>query len=81
LTAETTATACDVPWLLVLSPPGTPLETLADYSNLDAAAGYARHSFSLTRYSDQTVTLKFTAATDASLQTSFVIDDTALAVS
>ncbi len=81
-TAETTTvTACDVLWLQVLSPSGTPLQTLAAYSNLDAAAGYGWHSFSLANYIGQTVTLRFTSVEDSSLPTSFVIDDTALDVS
>jgi hypothetical protein len=81
-TTETTATtACDVLWVQVLSPSGAPLQTLATYSNLDAAAGYGQHSFSLTQYIGQTVTLRFTSVEDSSRPTSFVIDDTALAVS
>jgi hypothetical protein len=81
-TAETTTvTACDVLWVQVLGPSGTPLETLAAYSNLDAAAGYGWHSFSLAQYIGQTVTLRFTSVEDSSLPTSFVIDDTALDVS
>jgi len=40
-----------------------------------------QHSFSLASYIGQTVTLKFTGAEDSSLQTSFVVDDTALNVS
>ncbi|MCW2639641.1 MAG: hypothetical protein JWP76_1947 [Dactylosporangium sp.] len=55
--------------------------TLATYSNLNAASGYAQKSFSLAGYAGQTVTLKFTGTEDASLQTSFVIDDTAVNVS
>ncbi len=65
----------------VLSPSGTPLQTLAGYSNLDAADGYVQHSVSLARYIGQTITLRFTSMEDASLQTSFVIDDTALTAS
>ena len=55
--------------------------TLATYSNLNAAAGYTLRSFNLSSYVGQTVTLKFTGTEDSSLQTSFVIDDTALNVS
>jgi hypothetical protein len=81
-TAETTTTtACDVLWVQVLSPSGTPLQTLATYSNLNASAGYFQRSLSLTKYIGQTVTLRFTSVEDSSLPTSFVIDDTALAVS
>ncbi len=55
--------------------------TLATYFNLSAASGYQLHSFSLAAYVGQTVTLKFTGTEDSSLQTSFVLDDTALKVS
>ncbi|GAA1972708.1 putative Ig domain-containing protein [Kitasatospora viridis] len=55
--------------------------TLATYSNLNAGNGYTLDSFNLSGYAGQTVTLKFTGTENASLQTSFVIDDTALTVS
>ncbi|MFC1418089.1 putative Ig domain-containing protein [Streptacidiphilus cavernicola] len=54
--------------------------TLATYSNLNKNTGYAVHSFDLSGYAGQTVTLKFTGSEDISLQTSFVIDDTSLNV-
>ena len=52
--------------------------TLATYSNLNAASGYVQKSFSLGSYAGSTVTLKFTGVEDSSLQTSFVVDDTAV---
>ncbi|MDX2680809.1 putative Ig domain-containing protein [Streptomyces sp. NY05-11A] len=52
--------------------------TLATYSNLNAATGYSQKSLDLSSYAGSTVTLKFTGAEDASLQTSFVVDDTAV---
>jgi hypothetical protein len=55
--------------------------TLATYSNLNAASGYSQKTFNLSAFAGQTVTLTFTGTEDASLQTSFVIDDTALNVS
>ncbi|MFF1308607.1 M4 family metallopeptidase [Streptomyces sp. NPDC058307] len=55
--------------------------TLATYSNLNAATGYVQKSFSLSAFGGQTVTLKFTGVEDTSLQTSFVIDDTAVTTS
>jgi subtilase family serine protease len=55
--------------------------TLATYSNLDAASGYAQKSFDLSAFAGQTVTLKFTGTEDSSLQTSFVVDDTAVTTS
>jgi hypothetical protein len=80
-TAETAANPCDVLWVQVLSPSGTVLQTLATYSNLNAAAGYVQHSFSLAKFHGQTMTLRFTSVEDSARPTSFVIDDTALAVS
>ncbi|MEU9379681.1 putative Ig domain-containing protein [Streptomyces sp. NPDC048279] len=52
--------------------------TLATYSNLNKATGYAQKSFDLSSYAGSTVTLKFSGAEDSSLQTSFVVDDTAV---
>ncbi|MGK4582172.1 protease pro-enzyme activation domain-containing protein [Kitasatospora sp. HPMI-4] len=74
-TAETGSTAYDK---LTVQANST---TLATYSNVDAASGYVQKTFDLSAFAGQTVTLKFTGAEDASLQTSFVIDDTALNIS
>jgi subtilisin family serine protease len=52
--------------------------TLATYSNLNRASGYVQRSFNVGSFAGQTVTLKFTGTEDVSLQTSFVIDDTAI---
>ncbi|PWI20833.1 peptidase M4 [Streptomyces sp. Act143] len=52
--------------------------TLATYSNLNAASGYVQKSFSLAAFAGTTVTLKFSGVEDSSLQTSFVVDDTAV---
>jgi hypothetical protein len=51
---------------------------IARFSNLNHAAGYQHHSYSLGGFAGQTVTLKFTGTEDISLQTSFVVDDTAV---
>ncbi len=81
-TAETTrTTAYDTLKVQVLSSSGSVIATLATFSNLNAASGYQQHSYSLAGDAGQTVTLKFTGSEDSSLQTSFVIDDTALNVS
>ncbi|WNM35394.1 putative Ig domain-containing protein [Streptomyces sp. Li-HN-5-11] len=53
-------------------------KTLATYSNLNAASGYAQKSFDLSSLAGSTVSLKFSGVEDSSLQTSFVVDDTAL---
>jgi PKD repeat protein len=81
-TAETsTTTAYDTLKVQVLNSAGTVLSTLHTYSNLDHNTGYLQRSFSLAPYAGQTVTLKFTGSEDYELQTSFVIDDTAVNVS
>lgn len=51
---------------------------VAGFSNVDAAAGYARRSYNLSVFAGQTVTIAFTGTEDYSLKTSFVIDDAAL---
>ncbi len=81
-TAETTTTtAYDVLRVQVLNSSGTVLSTLATYSNLNAAGGYTQKSFNVSSYAGQTVKLRFIGTEDSSLQTSFVIDDTALNIS
>ena len=55
--------------------------TLATYSNLNKASGYSLKSFNVSSFAGQTVTISFTGTEDSSLQTSFVIDDTALTLS
>ncbi|MFD7599354.1 hydrolase [Streptomyces mirabilis] len=81
-TAETTTTtAYDTLKAQVLNSSGTVLSTLATYSNLNAASGYTLRSFDLSGYAGQTVTVKFTGTEGSTLQTSFVLDDTALNVS
>jgi hypothetical protein len=80
-TAETsTTTAYDTLTVQILDSSGTVLSTLHTYSNLDHNTGYAQRSFSLSAYAGQKITLKFTGAEDYELQTSFVIDDTAVNV-
>ena len=81
-TAETTTTtAYDTLKVQVLNSSGTVLSTLHTYSSLDHITGYLQHSFELTPYIGQTITLKFTGIEDLEKQTSFVIDDTAINVS
>ncbi|MBV9940975.1 MAG: putative Ig domain-containing protein, partial [Solirubrobacterales bacterium] len=81
-TAETTTTtAYDTLRVQVLNSSGAVVATLATYSNLNHASGYAQRTFNLAAYAGQTVTLKFTGSEDASRQTSFVVDDTAVNVS
>ncbi|MEU8027386.1 putative Ig domain-containing protein [Streptomyces sp. NPDC049099] len=74
-TAETGSTAYDK---LTVTAGST---TLATYSNLNAASGYTQKTFDLSSLAGQTVTLKFNGVEDSSLQTGFVVDDTALTTS
>ncbi|MBQ0853304.1 M4 family metallopeptidase [Streptomyces sp. NPDC057620] len=55
--------------------------TLATYSNLNKATGYVQKTFDLSSYAGSTVALKFSGVEDTSLQTSFVVDDTAVTTS
>jgi Putative Ig domain len=55
--------------------------TLATYSNLNKASGYTLRSFDVSSLAGQTVTISFSGSEDSSLQTSFVLDDTALNLS
>ncbi|MEU2615057.1 S8 family peptidase [Micromonospora sp. NPDC007271] len=81
-TAETTSsTAYDTLKVQVLNGSGAVLATLATYSNLNKNTGYAQKSFNLGAYVGQTIQIKFTGVEDWSLQTSFVLDDTAVNVS
>jgi hypothetical protein len=75
-TAETTTTtAYDT---MTVKAGSTVLQTL---SNLNAASGYQLKTVNLSAYAGQTVTLTWTGTEDASLQTSFVVDDTAVNLS
>jgi Zn-dependent metalloprotease len=75
-TAETTtATQYDKFYVRVRNSAGTTLATLATYSNLNKATGYALKSFSLLPYKGQTIQIYFYGTEDSSLQTSFVLDN------
>jgi serine protease len=82
-TAETTTTtAYDTLKVQVLNSAGTSvLATLATYSNLNHATGYQLRTLNLSAYAGQTVRLRWYGQEDSSLQTSFVVDDTACTVS
>ncbi len=79
-TAETGTTAYDKLTVGVYNSSGTLLKTLATYSNVNAASGYAVHSNDVSAYIGQNVTIKFTGTEDSSNQTSFVLDDVTLTV-
>ncbi|WP_159403819.1 hypothetical protein [Streptomyces sp. NRRL S-646] len=52
-----------------------------DTRRRNAAPGYAQKSFDLSSLAGSTVTVKFSGVEDSSLQTGFVVDDTALTTS
>ena len=80
-TAETTTTTqFDKLTVQIRNTSGTVLSTLATYSNLNKNTGYAQKSFDVSSFRGQTIRVYFTASEDSSLQTSFVVDDTALNV-
>ncbi|MFR9780556.1 M4 family metallopeptidase [Micromonospora sp. MS34] len=55
--------------------------TLATYSNLNKASGYYQKSFDISSKAGTTVSISFSGVEDSSLQTSFVVDDTAVTLS
>jgi uncharacterized protein YfaP (DUF2135 family) len=75
-TTETTSTtAYDTLKVQIRNSSGTVLATLATYSNLNAGAGYTQASFDLSAYKGQTIQIYLVGVEDASLKTSFVVDD------
>ena len=80
-TAETTTTtAYDTLKVQIRNSSGTVLATLATYSNLNKASGYAQKTFNLTAYKGQTIQIYLIGVENGSRQTSFVVDDFALNV-
>jgi len=80
-TAETTTTtAFDTLKVQIRNSSNTVLATLATYSNLNKGTVYLLKSFDVTAYKGQTIRVYFLGVEDSSLQTSFLIDDTALNV-
>jgi hypothetical protein len=75
--AETTTTsAFDTLRVQVVS--GATTTTVATYSNLNKSAAYAQKTLNLSSFVGKTVTLKLVGAEDASLATSFFVDDLSL---
>ncbi|WP_223164032.1 M4 family metallopeptidase [Nocardioides mesophilus] len=75
----TTGTAYDTLKVQVLS--GGTTSTLATYSNLDKGSGYVLRTVDLSAFTGRTVTVKLLGVEDASLGTSFLIDDVVLSTS
>ncbi len=76
---ETSCTSCDKLTVAVYNTSGSLLRTLTTLSNQSASSGWVKNSgFDLTAYQDQTVRLRFTASTNASNNSRFLIDDVKL---
>jgi len=82
-TSETTTTAVRDTLTVQVRDPDTNavLATLGTFSNLDATLDYVQRSFDLGAFAGQTVRLHFDGNENASLATSFFIDDVALRTS
>ena len=78
-TSESGSTAYDTMKVQVVD--GGTTTTLATYSNVGTNATYTQKSFNVAAYKGKTISVKFLMNEDSSLQTSFVVDDTALATS
>jgi Zn-dependent metalloprotease len=78
-TAESGSTVYDTMKVQVIV--GGTTTTLRTFSNVGTNATYTQFSHSLLAYKGQAVTVKFLMNEDSSLQTSFVVDDTAVSVS
>lgn len=78
-TAESGTRAYDTMRVQVVD--GSTATTLRTFTNVGTNASYTQYSHSLAAYRGRTVTIRFTMTEDSSLQTSFVVDDTALNVS
>ncbi len=78
-TAESGSTAYDTAKVQVVN--GSTTSTLATYSNVNANSTYVQKSFDVTAYKGKTISVKFLMNEDSTLQTSFVVDDTAVSVS
>ena len=73
--SEGTSTAYDK---ITLTANGTAVQS---FSNINKGSTYVQRNVNLSSYAGQSVTLKWTGTEDSSLQTSFLIDDTALNLS
>jgi PKD repeat protein len=78
-TTETTKTArSDVLYVQVRSPTGTVLSQLASYSNLNATSGYVLYNLDLSAYIGQQVKVMFVGVNNATLPTTWDLDDVRL---
>ena len=78
-TAESGSTAYDTLKVQVVD--GATTTTLRTFSNVGTSATYAQFTHSLLAYRGRTVTVRLLMSEDSLLQTSFVVDDTAVSTS
>jgi hypothetical protein len=80
---DPTNKAYDTFTIQVLNSSGTVLSTLGSYSNENEGSGYVQHSFSVSSYIGQTITIKYTGKETLGdgYNTNFFEDDNALNVS
>lgn len=76
----TTSTAYDTLKVQVRDTSNKVLATLATYSNLNKGSTYIQRSFDVSAYKGKTVRVYFQGIEDASLSTSFLIDDVSLLI-
>ncbi|PRC92053.1 S53 family peptidase [Solimicrobium silvestre] len=74
-TQESGAKAYDMLYVQVRNTSGTLLQTLATFSNANAASGYQLHSYDLSAYKGQAIEIYFNSTNDHEYPTSFVIDN------
>jgi hypothetical protein len=70
-----TTTAYDTLKVQVRSSTGAVLATLATYSNLNKGTAFLQKTFDLSAWKGQTVRVYFEGIEDATVQTSFIVDD------
>lgn len=75
--AETSSASAYDKASVTVTPSGGTASTVASYSNLTKGA-WKQVSLDLSAYKGKTITLKFSATEDSSLQTSFVFDDVSI---
>ena len=76
----TTTTQYDKLAVQVRNTANTVLATLATYSNLNKGTTYVLRTFDLAAYKGQTIRIYLNGTEDSSLATSFLVDDTSVAI-
>jgi hypothetical protein len=76
--SEGTTTAYDYLYVRVYSTSGSLLATLRTWSNKNTRNVWAQDTLSLAAYAGQTVKIRFTGTTDASVLSQFFVDDVAI---